>query len=254
MSGWAPPDLASPLRLILVRHGETTFTAQRRYSGRGDVPLSERGREQARAVAERLARLTGARPATGAAAPVAATTAATSSSSASASSSVDAAGPVPLVRGQVAIVLTSPLARCRQTAGVIAEAVGASVVVRDDLVECDFGEWEGRPFGEVGERYPEELAAWLASAAVAPPGGESFHDVGARTAGFVEWLRATYPGKLVIAVTHVSPIKLILRDALAATDDFLYRCFLSPAGLSTLDWYADGGVAVRSINDIAHLE
>jgi probable phosphoglycerate mutase len=154
----------------------------------------------------------------------------------------------------VAIVLSSPLVRCRETAQAIAEAVGARVAVRRDLVECDFGEWEGRPFAEVSERYPEELAAWLASAAVAPPGGESFHEVGARTSGFVEWLRAAYPGQLVVAVTHVSPIKLILREALAATDDFLYRCFLSPAGLSTVDWYADGGVAVRSINDLAHLE
>ena len=44
-----------PTRLILVRHGETAFTAQRRYSGRGDVPLSERGLAQATATARRVA-------------------------------------------------------------------------------------------------------------------------------------------------------------------------------------------------------
>ena len=43
------------LRVILVRHGETIWNAQDRYQGTTDVPLSTRGRDQSRAVAERLA-------------------------------------------------------------------------------------------------------------------------------------------------------------------------------------------------------
>ena len=42
-------------RLLLVRHGETTWNASRRYQGHADVPLNEVGRMQARAVAQRLA-------------------------------------------------------------------------------------------------------------------------------------------------------------------------------------------------------
>ena len=41
--------------LLLVRHGETDWNAERRWQGHADVPLNERGREQARALAERLA-------------------------------------------------------------------------------------------------------------------------------------------------------------------------------------------------------
>ncbi|MDT4990914.1 MAG: ribonuclease / adenosylcobalamin/alpha-ribazole phosphatase, partial [Actinoplanes sp.] len=51
----------------------------------------------------------------------------------------------------------------------------------------------------------------------------------------------------------VSPIKLILRDALAAGDAFLHRLFLDAAGVSTMDAWPDGGIAVRSVNETAHL-
>jgi probable phosphoglycerate mutase len=122
-----------------------------------------------------------------------------------------------------------------------------------DLIECDFGAWEGLTFAEAQERWPDEMAAWLASPAVAPPGGESFEEVGRRARTAVGTLVRAYPDAVVVMVSHVSPIKLILRDALAAGDDFLHRLFLDAAGVSTMDLWPDGGVAVRSVNETAHL-
>jgi probable phosphoglycerate mutase len=66
-------------------------------------------------------------------------------------------------------------------------------------------------------------------------------------------LQKAYEGQTVVIVSHVSPIKLILRDALAAGDAFLYRLLLDPAGVSVVDVWPDGGVSVRSVNDTAHL-
>jgi broad specificity phosphatase PhoE/ribonuclease HI len=213
-SSWDPPDSGAPLRLLLVRHGETVLNAERRYSGRGDVPLSEIGVAQAAALGRRVAGL---------------------------SAPVD-------------VVLSSPLARCVRTAEAIATATRSGpVVIEPDLVECDFGEWEGLTFAEVRERYPDELAAWLGSTAVAPPGGESFRDVAARARRVVSTLVSGETGRTVVLVSHVSPIKLMLRDALAATDAFLHRCYLDSAGMSTVDIWSDGGVAVRSVNETAHL-
>ncbi|WP_091558079.1 bifunctional RNase H/acid phosphatase [Micromonospora pattaloongensis] len=213
-SSWEPRPATAATRLLLVRHGETERTAQRRYSGRGDVPLSERGAAQAAATAARIAAL----------AP------------------------------SVAAVVTSPLARCTATAEAIAGALGGTPVLPErDLVECDFGEWEGCTFAEVRERWPAEMDAWLASTSVAPPGGEAFIEVGARVRRAVSGLLQTYRGQTVVVVSHVSPLKLMLRDALAANDAFLHRLYLDPAGLSIVDTWPDGGVAVRAVNDTAHL-
>ncbi|MFG3684341.1 bifunctional RNase H/acid phosphatase [Micromonospora chalcea] len=213
-ASWEPRPTEEATRLILVRHGETERTVQKHYSGRGDVPLTDRGRAQARATAARVAAL----------AP------------------------------SVAAVVSSPLSRCTATAEEITAQVGNPPVrTDDDLIECDFGVWEGHTFAEVRERWAAELDAWLASTRVAPPRGESFVTVAERTGRAVDRLRSAYPGETVVVVSHVSPIKLVLRDALAAGDAFLHRLYLDTAGISVLDLYPDGGVAVRSVNDTSHL-
>ncbi|MGN9912398.1 bifunctional RNase H/acid phosphatase [Phytohabitans sp. LJ34] len=211
---WEPPA-ATPTRLLLVRHGATALTAQRRYSGRGDVPLSDAGLAQARA--------TGAR--------------------------VKALAP------SVAAVVSSPLVRCTRTAEIIAETLGRGVPVEvePDLVECDFGAWEGKTFTEVRAQWPDEMDAWLGSTEEAPPGGESFRAVATRVRRVVATLHKGYPESTVVVVSHVSPLKILLRDALAAGDAFLHRLYLDPAGLSIVDMWGDGGVAVRMVNETAHL-
>jgi broad specificity phosphatase PhoE/ribonuclease HI len=211
---WAP-RLATPTRMILVRHGETAHTEERRYSGRGDIPLSAHGVAQVEALAARLVTLAGPDTA----------------------------------------VVSSPLSRCTDTAAAIASAVGSSSPVRiePDLIECDFGAWDGRTFAEVAERWPAELSRWLASPAVPPPAGESFRAVTSRVRQVTVALRAAYADRTVIVVSHVSPIKIMLRDALAAGDAFLHRLHLDAAGYSVVDSWADGGVSVRTVNDTSHL-
>lgn len=211
---WEPRATSDATRLLLVRHGETDLTAQRRYSGRGDVPLSAHGVAQAAVTAARVAEL----------AP------------------------------SVAAVVTSPLSRCTVTAEVVAAAVGdAPVIVERDLVECDFGAWEGRTFAEARAQWPAEMDAWLASTIVAPPDGESFAEVTTRVRRVLATLLQSYPGERVVVISHVSPLKIMLRDALAAGDAFLHRLYLDPGGLSMVDMWSDGGVAVRTVNDTSHL-
>jgi ribonuclease H / adenosylcobalamin/alpha-ribazole phosphatase len=127
------------------------------------------------------------------------------------------------------------------------------VVVEEDLIECGFGDWEGRTFGEVRAQWPDELDAWLGSTSAAPPGGESLQQVAKRVRRATSTLREAYPSVPVVVVSHVWPLKLMLRDALAAGDAFLHRLLLSPAGLSVVDSYSDGTVAVPTVNDTSHL-
>jgi ribonuclease H / adenosylcobalamin/alpha-ribazole phosphatase len=237
----APADRASrswtlpagtPTRMILVRHGRTAYTAEGRYSGRGDVPLSEPGRAEAVAVAERVDRLVRGRPDDG---------------SATSSDGSD--------RSPVAAIITSPLVRATATADAINARLGGDRPIRiePDLIECDFGAWEGHTFAEVADGWPEQMQRWLDSPAVAPPDGESFRAVATRVRRVAAGLRAAYPAQTIVVVSHVTPIKVLLRDALAAGDAFLYRLHLDPAGLSVVDSWPDGGVSVRAVNDTSHL-
>ncbi|MYR89714.1 bifunctional RNase H/acid phosphatase [Streptomyces sp. SID685] len=214
--GWtSAPDLGAPATLVLLRHGETPLTPQKRFSGSGgtDPALSAAGRDQAQRVADALAR-----------------------------------------RGTVQTVLASPLTRTRETAEIVAARLGLDVVIEDGLRETDFGAWEGLTFGEVRDRYPDDLNAWLADPAARPTGGgESFAEVAARIAVTKDELVTAHAGRTVLLVTHVTPIKTLVRLALGAPPESLFRMELSAASLSAVAYYADGNASVRLFNDTSHL-
>ncbi|MBV9099034.1 MAG: bifunctional RNase H/acid phosphatase [Frankiaceae bacterium] len=209
--GWSAPS-GTPTTLLLLRHGETPLTPEKRFSGRGDPELSERGVAQAAAAAARL-----------------------------------------LSAGGIAAVVSSPLRRAKQTASAVAESLGVDVVVDEGFVETDFGAWEGLTFAEVRARFPAEMQAWLGDPSVPPPDGESLTETFARVTSARERVLASYPGLRVVVVSHVTPIKAMVREALGAPPQVVYRMHLDPASLTTIDWYADGPAVVTGLNDVSHL-
>jgi probable phosphoglycerate mutase len=212
--GWGTADMGTPTTLVLLRHGETALTPEKRFSGSGggDPELSRRGRVQADLVAAALA-----------------------------------------ARGTVQAVVSSPLLRCRQTAQAAADRLGLEVRIEEGLRETDFGAFEGLTFAEAKERFPAELDAWLASADTAPPGGESFTAVARRVAAARDKLLARYAGRTVLVVSHVTPVKTLVRLALGAPPESLFRMELSAASFSAIQYYADGNASLRLLNDTAHL-
>ncbi|MFI1012700.1 bifunctional RNase H/acid phosphatase [Streptomyces sp. NPDC020965] len=214
--GWAAPaDLGAPATFVLLRHGETPLTPEKRFSGSGgsDPSLSAAGVRQAEAVAAALA-----------------------------------------ARGTVQEIVSSPLKRCRETAEAVAARLGLDIRIEDGLRETDFGAWEGLTYAEVKQRHGDDLAAWLASPKVAPTGGgESFATVTRRVAAARERLLTRSAGRTVLLVTHVTPIKTLVRLALGAPPESLFRMELSAASLSAVAYYADGNASVRLLNDTSHL-
>jgi probable phosphoglycerate mutase len=150
-------------------------------------------------------------------------------------------------------VVTSPLPRARQTAEAIAAAAGLGVETNDDLIETDFGAWEGLTYAEVAERYPDQLREWQRSPDVAPPDGEPFSAVGRRARRASDAIIAAHPGETVVVVSHVTPIKSLVQLALDAPPIALFRIHLDTASVSQVDYYADGNCSVRLVNDTSHL-
>jgi probable phosphoglycerate mutase len=115
--------------VVLVRHGETEWSATGRHTSRTDVPLTERGRRERRELASVLA------------------------------------------RWQFSLTLTSPLRRAADTCA----ETGLACEVDPDLVEWDYGEFEGRTTPEIRE----ELPGWTVWRGPVP-GGENVEHVGVR--------------------------------------------------------------------------
>jgi broad specificity phosphatase PhoE/ribonuclease HI len=211
--GWAP-DLGTPTTLVLLRHGETPLTAEKRFSGAGGDPeLTERGQLQADLAAAELGR-----------------------------------GPA-----AIDAIVSSPLRRARETATIVAAALRLGVDVDDDLRETHFGAWEGLTFLEAQERFPEELAAWLASTSVPPPGGESFDAVAGRVRAARDRVLTRHAERTVLVVSHVTPIKLLVRAALDAPVAALFRMELDAASFTRIWWWADGNASLHVFNDTSHL-
>ena len=156
--------------------------------------------------------------------------------------------------GGIAAVITSPLQRAYDTAAASAKALGLDVTVDDDLIETDFGAWEGLTFSEAAERDPELHRRWLRDTSLPPPQGESFDAAAQRVDRARTRIIAEHPGKTVLVVSHVTPIKTLLRTALDAGAGILYRLHLDLASLSIAEFYPDGAASVRLVNQTSYLD
>jgi probable phosphoglycerate mutase len=210
-AGWTGAR-GAPTRLLLLRHGQTELSVNRRYSGRGNPALTDIGRRQADAAARYLGEQSG-----------------------------------------ISAVIASPLQRAHDTATAAAKALGLDVTIDQDLIETDFGAWEGLTFSEAADRDPDLHGRWLRDTSLPPPDGESFDDVAKRIRRVQRRIIAAHPGETVLVVSHVTPIKTILRVALDAGPAILYRLHLDLASLSIAEFYPDGAASVRLVNQTSYL-
>ncbi len=183
--------------VILVRHARSTANTAGVLAGRASgVELDETGREQAAGIGARLAA-------------------------------------VPL-----AAVVSSPLERCRQTAQAVVDHQGSALTTRleEDLTECGYGAWQGRPLAELAQEELWSVVQRQPSAAVFP-GGESLVAMHARAVGTIRRLDAAVeaehgPDAVWAAVTHGDLVKAILADALGLHLDLFQRIHADPASAS----------------------
>jgi probable phosphoglycerate mutase len=200
--GWTPAK-GPPTTLVLVRHGVTEHTAEKRFSGglaSSNPRLSDLGRDQIREVADWLA-------------PLAET---------------------------VDVIVTSPVRRTRESAEILAERLGLPLVEEPGFAEMEFGSWDGLTFAEVAEADKAGLDAWLGSLDIGPGGGESFHDVEKRVLAGLQRVLDEHPGRTVVVVSHVTPIKTLVAHAVNAPLDSVFRMELTPASVSVVSFFGAG--------------
>jgi broad specificity phosphatase PhoE/ribonuclease HI len=201
--GWGPPGRGRPTTLVLVRHGVTEHTMGKLFSGglkSSNPPLNDEGREQARATGQWLAPL---------------------------SSTFDA-------------LVSSPVRRTRETAEILAGFLDLEIEEEPGIAEMEFGTWDGMSFTEVHEKWPDEISSWLGDLESAPHGGESFRAVEKRVLEGRDRIVASYAGRTVVCVSHVTPIKTLVADALGAPLEAVYRMELAPASVTVISYFRGG--------------
>ena len=170
--------LKDGVTLFLARHGETEANREKRFSGRRDTPLTERGRAQARAVGEILERALGLRP--------------------------------PLA------FVSSPLRRAELTMEIVRETLGLpreGYTTDARIAEIDLGRWDQLTDAEARALDPAQFEARAADKwRVKVPGGENYEDVAARATDWAESLDAD-----TFAVSH-GALTRILRGLLLGLD------------------------------------
>jgi probable phosphoglycerate mutase len=135
------------------------------------------------------------------------------------------------------LVLCSPLSRARRTA----ELAGLSRFEPDaDLMEWDYGEFEGRTTDEIRLRYPG-WTVWDGPV----PGGESIDEVAARADRVLARVRACPPGSTVALVGHGHILRILAArwlDVFPAAGRWLA---LSTGTLCDLGWEHETAVVER---------
>lgn len=150
-------------------------------------------------------------------------------------------------RWEPSAVVSSPLRRAHETAAAIADAVGMHLEIDERLVELHYGDWDGRSFAELPDG---AFARWRADPGFAPPGGESLGAVRERVVPCLEELLA-HPG-VVVAVSHVTPIKAAVTWALDVGDGVAWRMHLGLASITRLE-LRQGSPCLLSFDETSHL-
>lgn len=156
----------------------------------------------------------------------------------------------PVVRADApARVVASPLPRAVETAAILAAQSGIEVEIDERLIELDYGLWEGRPVRDLSEA---EWRRWRTDPEFAPPGGERLADVRFRVASFCREVGTQ--GGVVVAVSHVSPIKAAAAWAVGAGDEATFRMHLALASLTRIDVRGGRAVLVSFNETLAHID
>lgn len=189
--------------IYLGRHGETAWTVTGQHTGRTDLPLTERGRQNAQRLGERLKGLNFPK------------------------------------------VFTSPLQRAACTCSLA--GFGDVAEIDPDLVEWDYGEYEGLTSAEIYARRPE----WQLFRDGCP-GGESPQEVGARADRVVSRMRAVHGDVLLFSSGHF--LRVLAARWLGLEPAGGRYFLLSTASLSALGYERNlSQPVIRSWNDTNHV-
>lgn len=128
------------------------------------------------------------------------------------------------------VVVSSPLARCRAFAEVLAQEMGLALMIEPRFKEAGFGLWEGRTASEIEAAAPGAVRAFKRDpAAQRPPGAEPLAIFHARVTQAFEALVTDHAGGHPLVVTHAGVIRMVIAHVLGMPAAHAYRIQVASA-------------------------
>lgn len=153
----------------------------------------------------------------------------------------------------VTAVYSSPIVRTKETAAIVAKAVGCRVRTRKGLGEVDYGDWTDQPLGALRRR-----ALWkviqTAPSRVTFPGGGSIRGAQATAVETIEELAAAHPKEAIVAVSHADVIKAVVASFVGMPLDTFQRLVVSPASVTAIHLAAGAPPMLLRFNDTGPLD
>ncbi len=150
-------------------------------------------------------------------------------------------------------IVSSDLARARETASIVASAVKLDVVLDRALREVDVGAWTGLSHEDVATRFPDEWKAWQAGVDIPRGDGETYEHLATRVTAALERIANVHLGKRVLVVSHGAALRSAVCSLLGLTPHWNVPLgSLVNAALTTIA-YDGAAPRVLTYNDSAHL-
>lgn len=202
------------MKLLLVRHGETDWNLAHRYQGQSDIPLNQRGVQQAEQLARRL-----------------------SNEKINALYSSD---------------LSRALETAKYVANMYEPALAIQSDSR--WQEICFGEWDGLNYEEVEAKWQNEVTAWYADPVnFSPPAGETMLQMSKRVQSALDELKSKHKDETALVVSHGGVIQVLLCMLLGMELNRYWQFHVMQASLTVIHFYEDAAI-LDLFNDVSHLK
>ncbi len=154
---------------------------------------------------------------------------------------------------KIDVIFSSPLSRCLEIAQAVASSRKLNAQTDERLAEMDLGEWSGKTYLEVSERYGNIVEQWHNNpASLVPPNGESLLRVRERVLSWVDFAWSNYTWSNIFVSSHSTPIRLIISELIGLPFERMFSFQLDLASVSIIAY--NGALAtLEKLNDTSHL-
>jgi len=160
-----------------------------------------------------------------------------------------------LFHAQIDFIYSSPLKRALYTAKEITKYHKLNVQIAKELIDFDFGNWEGYTIEEIKKKFPELYNLWLTNPEkLEIPNGETIPILKKRLKTFLDYLIKKHPQKTIILVSHRVVLKMLILIALRLNTRYFWSIKLDTGSISILEYSSGNKFVLNRLNDVSHLK